>query len=272
VERTQELIADLITVMRSGAAPAGPIFLDSPLAIRATEVFLEHGWMSNGQNPFSDLRSSELHATESADESKALERVSGWHVIIAASGMCDAGRIRHHLKRLLWRPEATVLLVGYQATGTLGRFLQQGQRRVRIQGEEVRVRAAVRSLDVYSGHAAGPALLAWAKARMPVSGRIFLVHGEPDNRRALEQRLVEAGVGADCIETPEIDDSFRLGAAVCEAAEGPRRLTAGAAAELDWHNARSRLLLELDEALEAAPDDQARMKLLQRLQAGIARG
>lgn len=269
VERTQELIADLITVMRSGAAPAGPIFLDSPLAIRATEVFLKHGWTAAGQNPFADLRSSELHTTESADESRALERVTGWHVIIAASGMCDAGRIRHHLKRLLWRQEATVMLVGYQAVGTLGRFLQQGQKRVRIQGDEVRVRAAVRSLEAYSGHADGPALLKWAKARMPVSGRIFLVHGEPDSRRALKQRLVDAGVETSSIETPEIDDSFRLGPAVCEAAEAPRRLSAGAAAELDWHNARSRLLLELDEALESQSDDAARMKLLEQLQACI---
>jgi metallo-beta-lactamase family protein len=269
VERTQELIADLIAVMRSGAAPAGPIFLDSPLAIRATEVFLKHGWTSNGQNPFADLRSSELHTTESADESRALERVSGWHVIVAASGMCDAGRIRHHLKRLLWRPEATVMLVGYQAVGTLGRFLQQGQRHVRIQGEEIRVRATIRSLEAYSGHADGPALVAWAKARGPVSGRIFLVHGEPDNRRALQQRLVDAGVEAACIESPEMDDNFRLAADVCEAAEAPRRLSPGAAAELDWHNARSRLLLELDEAIDAAPDDAARMRLLDQLQACI---
>jgi metallo-beta-lactamase family protein len=272
VERTQELICDLLTVMEDGSAPKGPIFLDSPLAVRATEVFLERGWTVEGENPFARLRRSGLlHTTESVDESKALERVSGWHVIVAASGMCDAGRIRHHLKRLLWRQEATVMLVGYQASGTLGRFLQQGQKHVRIQGEDVRVRAAVRVLEAYSGHADGPALTAWAKARAPVTGRIFLVHGEPESRKAMVERLETAGFEGDRIALPEIDDSFRLAGSGCETLTVPRRVPPGAAVDLDWHNARARLLLDLDEALEAAADDEARATLLRRLQAAVPR-
>lgn len=256
--------------MNDGAAPPGTIFLDSPLAVRATEVFLDRGWTARGGNPFSQLRKSGLlHTTETPDESKALERVTGWHVIVAASGMCDAGRIRHHLKRLLWRPEATVMLVGYQASGTLGRFLQQGQKHVRIQGEDVRVRAAIRSLDVYSGHADGPALTAWAKARAPVAGHIFLVHGEPESRKAMVRRLEDAEFDADRITTPEIDDSYRLIGPASEPAEEPRRLPPGAAADLDWHNARAELLLELDDALEAAADDRARARILARLQAAL---
>jgi len=273
VERTQELISDLLTVMDDGSAPKGPIFLDSPLAVRATEVFLERGWNAEGQNPFAGLRDSGLlHTTETPDESKALERVSGWHVIVAASGMCDAGRIRHHLKRLLWRPEATVMLVGYQASGTLGRFLQQGQRHVRIQGEDVRVRATIRVLEAYSGHADGPALTAWAKARLPIAGRTFLIHGEPESRKAMVQRLAEAGFDPDRIETPEIDDSYRLTGSACETSEAAKRLAPGAAVDLDWHNARSRLLLDLDEALEAADDDRARAAILARLQTGLKPG
>jgi metallo-beta-lactamase family protein len=273
VERTQELICDLLTVMEGGAAPRGQIFLDSPLAVRATEVFLERGWAADGDNPFSRLRQSGLlHTTESVDESKALERVSGWHVIVAASGMCDAGRIRHHLKRLLWRPEATVMLVGYQSSGTLGRFLQQGQKHVRIQGEDVRVRASVRMLEAYSGHADGPALAAWAKARSPVAGRIFLIHGEPENRKALADRLVGLGFDKDRLKLPEIDDSYRLTGPACETAAAPKRLDPGAAVDLDWHNARARLLLDLDEALDEAADDRARAALLRRLQAVIPRG
>ena len=125
VERTQQLIADLVTLMEEGAVRRGPIFLDSPLAIRASQVFYEHGRNAEGVNPFDAMRRAGwLHTTESADESRAIEKMTGWHVIIAASGMCDAGRIRHHLKRLLWRREATVLLTGYQAAGTLGRILQ----------------------------------------------------------------------------------------------------------------------------------------------------
>ena len=267
VERTQELISDLVAMMDAGAAPPAPIFLDSPLAIRASEVFFKRAFDAEGHNPFAAMRSSGLfHTTESADESIALERVRGWHIIIAASGMCDAGRVRHHLKRLLWRKEATVLLVGYQATGTLGRLLQEGQRRVRIQGEDIKVRAHIGSLDVYSGHADGPGLVAWTQARMPIAGRIFLVHGEPDNRRAMQQRLIEAGVDGSRIEAPEIDDSFRLERAACEPSPvADRRAPAGASTRLDWHNARSRLLLELNEALEAAPDDSARLAMLEAL-------
>lgn len=271
VERTQELICDLLTVMTDGSAPAGPIFLDSPLAVRATEVFVDRGWTAKGENPFAKLRANGLlHTTETPDESKALERVSGWHVIVAASGMCDAGRIRHHLKRLLWRPEATVMLVGYQASGTLGRFLQQGQRHVRIQGEDVRVRATIRSLEAYSGHADGPALAGWAKARMPVAGRTFLVHGEPESREAMIRRLAAAGFDPAQITAPEIDDCYRLTGSVCEPAEAQRRLPAGAAVNPDWHNARAELLLELEEALDAAADDQARARMLARLKSALA--
>jgi metallo-beta-lactamase family protein len=267
VERTQELIADLIQLMQEGAAPQAQIFLDSPLAVQAFDVFFRRGRAGDGANPYEGIRGSGLfHPTPSPDDSRALERLAGWHVIIAASGMCDAGRIRHHLKRLLWRREATVLLVGYQATGTLGRFLQEGQRRVRIQGEEIRVHAAVRSLDVYSGHADGPALTAWAQARAPVAGQVFLTHGEPESRLALRRRLEAAGFASDRIVMPELDECFRLfpTASQREAAPSPR-LAAGAATRLDWHNARSRLLLELDEALEAASDDEARMAILEQL-------
>ena len=164
VERTQELLRDLVALMEEQAAPPGPIFLDSPLAIRATEVFLAHGRDETGRNPFASLRrSSWLRFTESASESRDIERFRGWHVIIAASGMCDAGRVRHHLKRLLWRRDATIMLVGYQAIGTLGRVLAEGRQDIRIRGDAVKVRARIRQLDIYSGHADGPALVAWAQ-------------------------------------------------------------------------------------------------------------
>jgi len=270
VERTQELLADLLDLMETGEAPAGDVFLDSPLAIEASEIFLKRGWNPDeGRNPFARVRPSErLRYLKDYQESDALERLRGWHVILAASGMCDAGRIRKHLRRLLWRKEATVMLTGFQAAGTLGRLLADGDRRVTIQGDEIRVHARIRMLDVYSGHADAAALEGWVKDRAPVSGSVFLVHGEPKAAQGLRERLGKAGFDAERLITPEIDDAYELrvgGAEPCK--HGAPRIRPHAAAALDWHNARARLLMRLNGALEAAPDDAAREALLARLQA-----
>lgn len=272
VERTQELLTDLLQVMTDGSAPAGQIFIDSPLALKATQVFLEHGVDGQGTNPFRSLRDHELlRPTPKVEESRAIERLKGWHVILAGSGMCDAGRIRHHLKRLLWRREATVLLTGFQAVGTLGRLLQEGRELVRVQGDAVRVRARVRSFDVYSGHADAPALEAWLGARGPVTGSVFLTHGEPESLAALQKRLAAAGSDRRHVVVPEIDDVVRLRRrrVEAEAVEGGPRIQAGAAASLDWHNRRAELLNDLDAALAAAPDDAARTRLLKRLERAV---
>lgn len=268
VERTQELIVDLLEVMESGEAPRGPIFLDSPLAIRATNTFLQHGTLENGDNPFKRLReSSWLRFTESATESRGIERFRGWHVIVAASGMCEAGRVRHHLKRLLWRQEATVMLVGFQAVGTLGRLLQEGRRAIRIQGDDIKVRARVRSLDVYSGHADAGSLVSWAQARAPIAGSIFLNHGEPENLEGLKRRLGRAGFEDKQVIIAELDQGYRLKASAAgerEAAKAPR-LEPRAVSRLDWHNARSEFLAKLNERLDAARDDTEREAVLTAL-------
>jgi metallo-beta-lactamase family protein len=272
VERTQEFLVDLLQVMEDGAAPAGPIFIDSPLALKATDIFLEHARAQDGRNPFASLRNHELlRPTPKTDQSRAIERLSGWHVIVAGSGMCDAGRIRHHLKRLLWKRETTLLITGFQAAGTLGRLLRDGARSVRIQGEFVKVRASVRTLDVYSGHADARGLQSWLQARLPVRGTIFLTHGEPENLAALGKRLAAMGVGGARIVTPEMDAAVRLGHARAEAVDldGAPRIAPGAAASLDWHNARSRLLIALDQALAEAPDDRSRQDILDRLAAAV---
>jgi metallo-beta-lactamase family protein len=273
VERTQELLTDLMAVMDSGEAPSGDIFLDSPLAIEATEVFLSRGWNpALGRNPFDTVRpSGRLRFLPKPWDSDTLERLNGWHVIMAASGMCDAGRIRRHLKRLLWRKEATVLLTGYQAVGTLGRLLHEGADRVTIQGEEIRVRARVRMLDVYSGHADARGLTAWASDRRPVAGSVFLAHGEPEAVEGLRTRLETAGFMPAQLKAPQIDDVYSLAADGAQVVEGGgHRIAPGRAAKLDWHNDRAALLIALNRTLEAAPDDAAREAIIARLQGMLA--
>lgn len=268
VERTQELLADLVSIMEEVEAPPGPIFLDSPLAIKATNVFLSKGHDSTGRNPFAKLRESRLlRFTESVNESREIERIRGWHVIIAASGMCDAGRIRHHLKRLLWRDDTTLMLVGFQPVGTLGRLLLEGRTDVRIQGEPVRVRARVRMLDAYSGHADGPGLVQWALGRRPVSGVTYLVHGEQANISALRERLLTAGFEAERTIAARLDETYTLkrGAAERFADAGAPRIEADSVSRLDWHNARADFLGKLSAAADAAPDNAARKALFERL-------
>lgn len=275
VERTQELIVDLIDLMERTIAPPGTIFLDSPLAIKASDIFLRHGGPAH-DNPYDVLRESRfLQFTESANESRNLERMRGWHVIVAASGMCDAGRVRHHLKRLLWRPDATVMLVGFQPVGTLGCLLLDGRKHVSIQGEEVRVRAAIEFLDIYSGHADGPGLAAWAKARAPIHGRIFLIHGEPDSLKAMQKRLQDIGFAKDRVDIAELDAIYALRKGAVEPQAAAARLAPEHTARLDWHNARADFLTALNQGLASANTDAEREALLARLRAilsGDAKG
>lgn len=273
VERSQELLSDLLILMDEHRIPQTDIFLDSPLAIEATEVFQSRGWnRKTGVNPFARLRENErLRFLRDPSDSDQLERLSGWHIVIAASGMCDAGRVRRHLKSLLWRTQATVLLSGYQAVGTLGRYLQEGARRVSIQGDDIQVRARIRSLDVYSGHADANGLVAWATGRGPVRGRTFLAHGEPQALAGLRDRLIASGVAAAQIITPEMDEGFRITGNSIEAQSRRRaRIKADAAAKADWHNARAQFLMALNERLEQAGDDKSREQIIARMSAALS--
>jgi metallo-beta-lactamase family protein len=272
VERTQELIIDLLDAMESGKAPRGPIFVDSPLSIRVMDTYFRYGKIADGSNPFDRLKESNwLQFTESADESKAIARFHGWHIIVSASGMCDAGRVRHHLKRLLWSEQATVMLVGYQAVGTLGRLLRDGVKDVRIMGEHIKVAARIRSLDIYSGHADAAGLLKWAQARAPIRGNIFLTHGEPDSREGLQAKLQSANAAAKGVIAPLLDACYRLeaGSAIPETTAAPR-IPVNAPARHDWHNARADFLNQLGKALQSAPNDQAREQLIAKLKGNLA--
>lgn len=274
VERAQELISDLSQLMAEGALPMIPIHVDSPLASKATRIFAHHHRaLEGGDALIEGLRSRQVHFTESVEQSMALDNLRGFHIVIAASGMCEAGRIRHRLKNWIWRDEATVLLVGYQATGTLGRILQDGARSVRIQGEEFAVRARVRSIDLYSGHADGPELAAWVRARLPLTHDLFLVHGEPAAIDGLAQRLAGM-VAAEHVLAPGLDETFALtgSGAVRLAADAPPRLQPERVARLDWHNDVSRLMLDINDALAQEPDEKAREVLIRRLRRALSDG
>ncbi len=272
VERTQELIVDLVDLMERGEIPPASIFLDSPLAIRATEVFRQHSESLQSDVAIDRLLASpRLRCTETVEESKAIARFTGFHIIIAASGMCDAGRIRHHLKRWLWQSKATVLLTGFQAQGTLGRFLNDGVKAVRIQGEPVNVRARIRRIDDYSGHADGPELARWIASRRPIGRGVFLVHGEERGLAGLTERIAERTVPAAKVFTPLLDDVYELTTKAPTPIDGThrRRLAPEAVVNLDWHNDMSRLILDINDAIEAAADDRARGVIIRKLKRAL---
>ncbi|MHB1043675.1 MAG: MBL fold metallo-hydrolase RNA specificity domain-containing protein [Eubacteriales bacterium] len=191
VERTQDLLYHLNLLTESGRMPPVTVYIDSPLATAATDIF-KHNRQAYDQEANNVLKRGRdplswpgLRFTESLEESKALNHVRGGAIIISASGMCEAGRIRHHLKYNLWRPENTVLFVGYQPVGTLGRQLLDGEKLVRIFGDDIAVRADIRSIDCYSAHADQTGLLDWVKGFKTAPREFFIVHGEPEAAEAL---------------------------------------------------------------------------------------
>ena len=175
-----------------------PVFVDSPLAISATEVFRQNmdlfeeevkQEIASGENP---LEFPGLQFTRTADESKALNETAHASIIISASGMCEVGRIKHHLKHNLWNPNNTVLFVGYQAPGTLGRNIVDGAKKVKIFGEEIAVNARIEYIEGYSGHADQEWLLNFIYSFMSKPKHIFLVHGEPEGQRELKDKIMES--------------------------------------------------------------------------------
>lgn len=192
VGRTQEIIYELnkkkeVYDEKIKKLYSTPVFVDSPLAISATEVFRKNldcydeearAYIENGDNP---LDFPGLQFTRTADESRALNERKESSVIISASGMCDAGRIKHHLKHNLWRKDSTILFVGYQAQGSLGRRILDGAKKVKIFGEEITVEARIERIEGFSGHADKDGLLEWIERFNRKPKKIFIVHGEEES-------------------------------------------------------------------------------------------
>jgi len=272
VERTQELLYDIGELFREKAIPPAPVYLNSPLAIKATEVFEQHAGALHDVRQRGEVfyhhHFTFLHA---ADQSRQLEKIRSGAIIMAASGMCEAGRIRHHLKNNLWRSDATVLFVGYQAPGTLGQVIRDGAKSVRIQGDEVAVKARIRAIDTYSAHADQNELVDWVCERLPVSQTIFLTHGEPAAFDAFRRHLVDRGCRADAIAVPQLDETFslRLEGAPAHTLTTPR-VRSDQIGRTDWHNDYAAFILALSQTLQRIPDDERRRALLRELKDLIA--
>ena len=208
---------------------------------------------------------------EAVEDSKGLNAIKGGAIIMSASGMADAGRIKHHLRNNLIRSNATVLFVGYQAPGTLGQIILSGAREVRIHGSLIPVRAAIRSMGNYSAHADHSELMAWITSRLPAHGALFLTHGENEERQALREALVATGrLGGDQVILPELDDFFDLTAAGIQAAKAPQaRRVDLKQLPSDWHNAFSDFTIRLSRRLHALSDAE-KLALMQALQAELS--
>ena len=186
----EEFLREYETLMKA------PVYVDSPLAISATEVFKENTELFDdeikeeilrGDNP---LEFPGLKFTMTADESKALNEDQTPSIIISASGMCEVGRIKHHLKHNLWNPKSTILFVGYQAPGTLGYNIVNGAKTVKIFGEEIAVNARIEYIEGYSGHADQEWLMNFIYSFINKPKHIFLVHGEEESQKVLQEKII----------------------------------------------------------------------------------
>lgn len=200
LERAQEIIYELNTLVETGQIPAVPVFVDSPLAIAATDVYRRHqqyydtdamALIKKGDDFFAFPG---LRFTKTVPESKKINTVRGPKVIIAGSGMCNGGRIVHHLRHYLEQPSTHVLIVSYQPNGSLGRQLLGGAREVTVLGDRVRVRASVSAIGAYSAHADEPKLLNWIAAmQSPRPQQVFVVHGEDEAAASLAAGVARQG-------------------------------------------------------------------------------
>ncbi len=195
VGRTQQVVMLLHELIKEKAIPDIPIFVDSPLAVNVTDVFREHKEEWDPEMlEFSELNGDpfgweRLHYTRSVEESKALNGLRMPFIVISASGMCEAGRVLHHLKNSVEDPRNLVLITGFQAENTLGRAIVERKPEVKIFGELMRLRAEVDSIGELSGHADQRELLEWMAPVVPTLKQVFLVHGEPDAQQTLKAEI-----------------------------------------------------------------------------------
>jgi len=214
VGRTQQLLYYLAAAFHRGDVPKFPVFLDSPMAIEATNIYMKHMELYD-EEALELAKSGELktdlshvNISTTPEESKALNDVEGPCMIIAGSGMCNAGRILHHLRHNLWMPETSVIIVGFQAEGTLGRQLVDGAKTVRIFGETISVKARIHLLGGLSAHAGQSDLLRWFDVVAGSKPKIVLSHGEDKGRKPLAD-IISQRYGLSPV-LPEYGDVIEL--------------------------------------------------------------
>lgn len=223
VGRTQEMLYFLRKIKEDNLVKGHdnfPVYVDSPLAIEATHIFSNNrqdcydeeamSLVKQGINP---IGFPNLRVSLTSDDSRAINYDKTCKVVLSASGMCEAGRIKHHLKHNLWRPECTVLFVGYQAVGTLGRAIVDGAKHVNLFGEEVEVRAQIKKLAGMSGHADNNGLIKWISSFETKPQKVFVVHGEDQTTDLFAARLRDE-LGLDA-EAPYSGDSWDLAQNFC---------------------------------------------------------
>jgi metallo-beta-lactamase family protein len=195
VGRTQEILYELNPYAEQGKLKGVKCFVDSPMAISATEIYRRHqecfdedtlDLLSHGDSP---LEFPGIRYTRSSDESKAINGLKEPHIIISASGMCTGGRVLHHLVNNIERKDNTLLFIGYQADGTVGRRLLDGAKHIKIMNRELDVRARIESLDAFSAHAGRNEILDWLHAFNEFPSQVFLNHGEPDASQSLAEEI-----------------------------------------------------------------------------------
>jgi len=224
VERSQELLHDIGVLLTNNEIPDCDVYLDSPLARKATGVFVKYA------GEMQDIAMD-------AEQLFAVNQIKKGAVIISASGMCNAGRIKHHLKANIYRKESTVLFVGYQSPGTLGHIITNGAKQIRIHGKHFKVAAEIRRLGNYSAHADQGELLDWVAERGPIRGALFLNHGDDDAREMMRDLLGKRGIDTSKIFMPVFDESFELTPGSEPVSQGkPEARIEASVLQTDWHN------------------------------------
>ncbi|MFN5903269.1 MAG: MBL fold metallo-hydrolase [Novosphingobium sp.] len=265
LERTQELLLDIAALSATGRIGSAMVFVDSPLANRATLAFRKYADQledTQGRDPFGH---PSIRYVDDVAESMRLNSLSG-AIILAASGMCEAGRIRHHLFHNLPRRDSTILFVGFQAEGSLGRVILEGAKQVRISGRDVQVRAQIREIGSYSAHADQSELLDWIAARAPIAGSLFLDHGEAGAIAEL-RRLAESRALAPSLIVPEIGETWELSPGVPARRVKTGRTDLRPALGRDWQNDYADLATSLKRRLAGIRDAEARRKAIAQMRA-----